>query len=73
MRELGAVARVEVGQQVEPPLVERAVAAEATQRYHAVGAVTADAGARHKVGRVDGAGAAADKAAASVDLPPLLL
>jgi len=70
--ELPPPTRLEVWQQVESPVVERAVAAP-TQRHDTLGVVAAAAGARHKVGRIDGARVAADNAAASVHLPLLLL
>ena len=72
VRELGATVGLEVWQQVESPVVEGAVAAP-TQRDDTVRVVAPTAGARHKVGRINGARAAADEAAASVHLPPLLL
>jgi len=62
VRELRAVARLEVGQQVKPPVVEGAMTAEATQRNDAVGVVAAPPGTRGDVGRIDADAGAADKA-----------
>ncbi len=62
MRELRAVARLEVGQQVKPPVVEGAMTAEATQRNDAVGVVAAPPGPRGDVGGIDTVAGAADEA-----------
>jgi len=62
VRELEAVARLDVGQQVEAAVVEGAVTAEATQRNDAVGVVAAAPGTRGDVGRIDADAGAADKA-----------
>ena len=55
---------LKLGQQVEPAVVECTVAAP-TERHDAVRVVAPAARARRQVGRVDAAGQAAGKAAAS--------
>lgn len=62
MRELEAVARLEVGEQVEAAVVEGTVAAEATQRHDAVGVVAAAAGTWGDMGGIDAVAGAADEA-----------
>ena len=71
MGELTAVARLEVGQQVEVPVVEGPVAAKPTQRHDAVGVLAAAARARGDVGRVDAVAGAADEAGTAGDPPTL--
>lgn len=71
VRQLLAVARLEVGEQVELAAVVRAVAA-AVQRNDTLGQIAATERARHQMGGVDRP-PVADEARLSGDLGPLRL